>query len=290
MRSKRDRRPLLSHDVPILSDEMPLDPGEGEIGNQLSDQGRKKSWKKRMFGKGSGAKRRQNENLRVASNGERDGNNIDLRPTEYSAESMVMNPPVPGKLHQERPLPHSPINKRYSNSSHQSSGVTDKRDDTIDLSQNIYNANKQVSATNTKKDIPAPSSTKSQNSSRSRSRSRSFMRSLKKKSSQDLASLDTNSPDASQQTKGEFQYGTSPSKTFSKQSQAKNHSQQKKNKSSSSTQLSPVSMKAAGPRYDVKKVLSKPFGREHILMTEQTVSFEILCHVYSWFHIAYRHS
>jgi hypothetical protein len=25
---------------------------------------------------------------------------------------------------------------------------------------------------------------------------------------------------------------------------------------------------------DVKKILSKPFGREHILMTEQTVSFK----------------
>ena len=106
------------------------------------------------------------------------------------------------------------------------------------------------------------------------------MRSLKKKSAQDLSSPSSvaNISVASQQTKGEDQKNEivasrRPTKTYKKQSPGKDYSQQKMT-SSSTTPSSSASMKdvSDSAKYDVKKILSKPFGREHILMTEQTVS------------------
>lgn len=296
MRSKRDRRPLATHESPILSDQMPLDPDEGypsseAIDNQLNDQGKKPTWK-RLFGKGGGSKRKQDENSRPASDRGRDENNIEIPPTEYSYSSSLTKPQIPDKMQQDRAPAHSAINKNSSRTSYQSSGVSDKRDDTIESSQNLSNANKLVLDMNDKKNAPEPSSTKSQNTSRSRSRSRSFMRSIKKKSSQTLSSpsVAAKSPGVSQQIIGDDQKKNgatdsrspgknfskqSPAKNFSKQSPGKNYSQPQKRKSSSSTPLSSASTKDTEgdiAKHDVKKILSKPFGREHILMTEQTVS------------------
>ena len=288
MRSKRDRRPLLNDDVPILSDQMPLksdegDPPLGAINNQLNGQGKKTSWK-RLFGKGGGAKGKQDENSLLTSDGRRDGSNIDHRPTEHSYSSSMVNPQNPEKLNQkhvqqERASTHSAIDTNTIRASRQSSAVSDNRYDAIAASKSISDAKVKDWDVSSKKNIPQPSSTKSQNSNRSNSRSRSFMRSLKKKSAQDLSSPSSaaNISVASQRKKGddqknEINASRRPANACKKQSSVKDYSQQKR--TSSTTPLSSAAMKDVGDsaKYDVKKILSKPFGREHILMTEQTVS------------------
>lgn len=279
MRSKRDRRPLLTSEVPILSDQMPLDLDEGDpqSGAINNEQGKKAPWK-RMFGKGGGSKRKQDENPLL------DGGSMDLGPNEYSYPATSVNPQSSEKQHgqqQEQASSHAAINNNIRNSStnHQSSAISDKRDDSIDSSKNGSKANKQVWDMSNKKDIPQSSPTKPPN--RSRSRSRSFMRSLKKKSSQDVSSSSSAAQNsaAPELSKGdEPNIGSTTSKStsrkYSKQSPGKQHSQQRKRTSSPIPPGSSKSTKDVSNRsdHDVKKILSKPFGREHILITEQTVS------------------
>lgn len=276
MRSKRDQRPLLTHEGPVLSDQMPVGQyGEDQPSGTMdtpNGQGKKASWK-RLFGKGGGTKRKQDE-----PDGGRDGSNVTPQETEYSKSSSLPNLQNP-EIHQHQASTYSTKNKNDGDTSRQSSGVSDKRDDTIESTRRIPDTNNQVlDISITKKDISQPSSTKSQNRSRSAGRSRSFMRSSKKKSSQDLSSPSSaaNSVLVSKQTKRQDQKNaniTSKTSTRSnnQDSTVKYIPQQQKTAFFSTTPLSSASMKNGGEsaELDVKKILSRPFGREHILMTEQ---------------------
>ncbi len=260
IKSKRDRRPLLAQEVPILSDEMPLGPSDGEYDNEFSGQGKKKSWKKRMFGKGNGARRKADESFQSDFSGEPDVNTAaDLRPKEQSTQPVRIQEPSPQKLARERSIAKRsiPINNQFS-------GISDKRDDTMGSSQSMKpTENKQVLQTDINQTVPTPTSMKS---------SRSFMRALKKKSAENSTSPAATTPVSIQQPKGEsHNMRTSPSETATKQPQATNYSQTSRVIASSTAPS--MKVPAGSPRYDVKKVLSKPFGREHILIAEQTVSF-----------------
>jgi len=247
-RSKRDRRPLLSDDVPILSDEMPLSEevtASEAKNNQLNGSGKKKSWKK-VFKSGSKKNLQQ-----LAMNGGRDGSNSD-RPAELST-----NLPSPEKASKKSPSKEAKAKIKRKIASRQSSGVSDKRDDNVELSQTVSTSKKQVPATSVQKEASAPTPTKpqgfvrsrskSRSFGRSRSKNRSFIRSLKKKNSaRDIESpLGANSTAASEHTELD---------------------------DIMNSMASPVSTERAGDsrKYDVKKILSKPFGREHILTTDQT--------------------
>ena len=257
IKSKRDRRPLLAQEVPILSDEMPHGPSDGEIDDDFNGQGKKKSWKKRVFGKGSGARRKTDENLQSDFMGEQDmSTSADLQSQEQSTQAVRMQARSPGKMIQERSITPSATKTRSSDTNQRPPGVSEK-------SQSMtQTANKQEM--DTKKSVPTPASTKS---------SRSFMRALKKKSAENAMSQAAATPVASQQPQGEsHNRRTSPSKPAIKQSPAKAYSPS--NRMSPSSTTPSMNNVARTPRYDVKKVLSKPFGREHILIAEQTVSFE----------------
>lgn len=285
MRSKRDRRPLLTHEAPILSDQMPFNPDEedqtsGTMVNQLNEQAKKASWK-RLFGKGGASKRKQDENSLLTLNGGREERDINLRQIEYPHSSSLENQDHQHRQHQqqeqEQTSTHPAINKNTNSSSYQSSRVSDKRDDTIESSQSEPGTNKQVWDMRINADIPQPPQNSSK--SRSKSKSKSFMRSLKKKSSQDLSSplSAANCSVTAQQSKLEDQTSTivasrNYTKNHNKKSPGKPSTQQQKRASTSLTPLSSASMMDVGDgaKYNVKKILSKPFGREHILMTEQT--------------------
>lgn len=255
IKSKRDRRPLHAQEVPILSDEMPHGRSDGDIDDDFNGQGKKKSWKKRVFGKGSGARQKIDENLQSDFMGEQDmSTSADLQSQEQSTQPLRM---------QGRSITPSATKTRSSDTNQRPPGVSEKSDYIMGSSQSMtQTANKQEM--DMKKSVPTPASTKS---------SRSFMRALKKKSAENATSQAAATPVASQQPQGEsHNRRTSPSKPAIKQSPAKAYLPSNRMSPSSTT---PSMNNAAGtPRYDVKKVLSKPFGREHILIAEQTVSFE----------------
>ena len=145
-RSKRDRRPLLSDDVPILSDEMPLSEevtASEAKNNQLNGSGKKKSWKK-VFKSGSKKNLQQ-----LAMNGGRDGSNSD-RPAELST-----NLPSPEKASKKSPSKEAKAKIKRKIASRQSSGVSDKRDDNVELSQTVSTSKKQVPATSVQKEASA---------------------------------------------------------------------------------------------------------------------------------------
>ena len=269
MRSKRDRRPLLTQDVRILSDQMSFDrdegnPASGTINKRLHENGKKAPWK-RIFGKGNGAKRQQDENLPLHS---------DFPPSEHSYSSPLTIPTNPENSHEQLHTQMKLLQPK-SGGKNSSNGSSVMRDD-----QNLSSSDKQVADhTTNKKDMPQSSSTKSQ--SNNRNKSRSFLRSLKKKSAQAISSPTSaaNGPVTQPQIKGEIQnHGIDTSSSYAtnspKQSPGKINSEQPKRTppsvaSSSFTSLKDISDSA---QCEVKKVLSKPFGREHILTTEQIVS------------------
>ena len=273
IKSKRDRRPLLAQEVPILSDEMPLGPSDGEYDNDFSGQAQKKSWKKRVFGKGNGARRKADESFQSDFSGEHDVNAADVQPKEQSTQPVRMQEPSPLKMAQQRPVTPSSNKKVSSEPNPKFTGISDKRDDTTGSSQSMKpTENQQVLEMDTTKTVPTPSSTKS---------SRSFMRALKKKSVENSKSPAATTPLSSQRPQGEsHNRRTNPSKAVTKQSPATAYSQTRRMVAPS---MGPSMKVAAGsPRYDVKKVLSKPFGREHILIAEQTVSFERHIHCFQF--------
>ena len=286
MRSKRDRRPLLTHEAPILSDQMPPSTDDGDhfggiVGNQTNQQAKKPSWK-RLFGKGGGAKRKQDDNSPFESDNGGEVQNFEPRSTEFSHSSPTVRNEENLNYHeQQRTSSNSSTYRTTGSATDQSYGLSDKRDDPFESKQTSSNGIKQMEVVDRINNTSHPTSTKSENSNKSRSKSRSFIESLKKKSAHGMSSpvSVSNSSVVSRQKQGEDQsdniVASKSSRTnFGNQTREKHSPEKGKTPHSSNT---PASSKSTadlpdGTKYDVKKILSKPFGREHVLTMEQTVS------------------
>jgi len=284
MKAKRDRRPLLTQEAPMLSDQMPLSSDDGDhfgdrVGNQTNQQVKKPSWK-RLFGKGGGAKRKQDDNLPIETDVGGEGHNLEPQSIELSySSSIVQSDEKLNHQEQQRASTNSTTYRNTSKATTQSYGLPDKRDDPFESKQVSSCRNEQIEAVDKKKSASHPQSTKSENSSKSRSKSRLFIHSLKKKSAQVMSSPVSvaNSSVVSQQTQGEdhiHNFVASKSSRINDESEPREKHSPEEGKTTYSSST-PMSSKATenvlnGTKYDVKKILSKPFGREHVLTTEQT--------------------
>ena len=332
MKSKRDRRPLLTQEAPVLSDQMPHGTvGEGEQQSQTINQSQKEqqqfqqqqqeqtkkgSWK-RLFGKGGGvggggggSKRKEGVHSRYTSISEGEGkagdtgSNNEFNPIVVDQsylstfEDLVEN----SQQQQQQQGRLQSIDKQSS------PRVSDKRDDVTESSQSIMsgvgvggepikqqqdlknNGNNNNNNNNRNSTSPAaaqtPTSTASNISGRNKNRFTSIRSSSKRMTpkvvdqlspslSSVMASGSITSPTSS--AGGNNKRPTTTTSNSYQQQHENAQPQPQPQQLWSSTTTTPMSNKMISSTVvdtDVKKILSKPFGREHILMTEQTVSFK----------------
>jgi hypothetical protein len=326
MKSKRDRRPLLTQEAPVLSDQMPHGTvGEGEHQSQTINQSQKEqqqfqqqqeqtkkgSWK-RLFGKGGGGggggggpKRKEGVHSRYSSIDGGEGkagdtsNNNELNPIVVGQSySSTFDDLVENSQQQQQHGRLQSIDKQSS------PRVSDKRDDATESNQSIMSGggggggggepikqqdlknngdNNNIHSTNPAA-AQTPTSTASNNSGRNKNRSTSVRSSSKRMTpkavdqlspslSSVMASGSITSPTSSAGG-GNKRPTTTTSNSYQQQQE---NAQPQSQQLWSSTTATPVSNKMIPSTVvdtDVKKILSKPFGREHILLTEQTVSFK----------------
>jgi len=295
MKSKRDRR-LLTQEVPVLSDQIP-GATEGEQPHTINqskerqhherlqqhEQAKKGSWK-RLFGKGGGsgdgAAKRKEDHSRYSSIGEGgDTINNELHPVRQSYSSVS-----DGVLHsQQQQQPEGRCSINLANNYKQSPRVSDKRDDVTESSQSILGSDpikhilNDIDPHSTQHSPTSTESTKNDttsSSSSSRNKGRfSSMRSSSKRTSRDQSSPSmtangsVSSPQQIRERDNQVVSPVSSGGDSNKRSTSNSYQQQQTQQWSSSTS---TSNKIPIVDADVKKILSKPYGREHILTTEQT--------------------
>ena len=327
MKSKRDRRPLLTQEAPVLSDQMPHGTvGEGEQQSQTINQSQKEqqqfqqqqeqtkkcSWK-RLFGKGGGvggggggSKRKEGVHSRYTSISEGEGkagdtgSNNEFNPIVVDQsylstfEDLVEN----SQQQQQQQGRLQSIDKQSS------PRVSDKRDDVTESSQSIMsgvgvggepikqqqdlknNGNNNINRNSTS---PAaaqtPTSTASNISGRNKNRFTSIRSSSKRMTpkvvdqlspslSSVMASGSITSPTSSAGGNDKRPTTTTTSNSYQQQHENAQPQPQQLWSSTTTTPMSNKMISSTVVDTDVKKILSKPFGREHILMTEQTVSLK----------------
>lgn len=296
MKSKRDRRPLLTQEVPVFSNQIP-GTIEGEQPNtsnqskerqhhqqlQQHEQAKKGSWK-RLFGKGGGGgggAKRKEDHSRYSSIGEGgDTVNNELHPVRQSYSSVSDG--VEHSQQQQQPEGRCSINLANKSNYKQSPRVSDKRDDVTESSQNVSGSDpiKHILNNIDPHSTPSPTSTESTKNDTTYSSSRNKSRFSSMRSSSKKIPIDQLSPSLSanesvtsqQQIRERDNQVVSPTSSgggSNKRSSSNSYQQQQKQQWSSST---PTSNKISIVDADVKKILTKPYGREHILTTEQTVS------------------
>ena len=331
MKSKRDRRPLLTQEAPVLSDQMPHGTvGEGEQQSQTINQSQKEqqqfqqqqqqeqtkkgSWK-RLFGKGGGvggggggSKRKEGVHSRYTSISEGEGkagdtgSNNEFNPIVVDQSYLsTFEDLVENSQQQQQQGRLQSIDKQSS------PRVSDKRDDVTESSQSIMsgvgvggepikqqqdlknNGNNNNNNNNRNSTSPAaaqtPTSTASNVSGRSKNRFTSIRSSSKRMTpkvvdqlspslSSVMASGSITSPTSSAGGNNKRPTTTTTSNSYQQQHENAQPQPQQLWSSTTTTPMSNKMISSTVVDTDVKKILSKPFGREHILMTEQTVSFK----------------
>jgi hypothetical protein len=277
MRTKRDQRPLLTQEAPILSDQMdPSGESEEEQRNETTkqtmqpqqqqhQQQTKRPWR-RLFGKGGGKnKRKENHNPQSIE----ETNSLPSFSQSYSDDAADDDNDIYQDLEQQpdRQQDHRQRSSSFAESSKQRSQSedgpqslqeqqqsADKRDDATESSQS--NHIKELLET----EPPTPTEYKAKKSSL-------------KISTQDRPSASANATPKSATTQPHRNhvspghhatvspnFGTTNQNTYSR----------RVNRSGVSSPTNSRS-KVNSPTSITSRILSRPFGREHILTTEQTV-------------------
>lgn len=324
MKSKRDRRSLLTQEAPVLSDQMPHGTvGEGEQQSQTINQSQKErqqfqqqqeqtkkgSWK-RLFGKGGGvgggggSKRKEGVHSRYTSISEGEGkagdtgSNNEFNPIVVDQSYLsTFEDLVENSQQQQQQGVLQSIDKQSS------PRISDKRDDVTESSQSIMsgvgvggepikqqqdlkNNGNNNNNRNSTSPVAAqtPTSTASNTSGRNKNRFTSIRSSSKRMTpkvvdqlspslSSVMASGSITSPTSSAGGSNK-RPTTTTSNSYQQQHENAQPQPQQLWSSTSTTPMSNKMISSTVVDTDVKKILSKPFGREHILMTEQTVSFK----------------
>ena len=269
MRSKRDQRPLLTQEAPILSDQMdpPSDALDDEDDfhqqQQQSKANKKRSWR-RLFGKGgsnNNSKRKDNQN----SQGTVDGSlpSFSQSSSSDSGDSATQKP----ETQQDKNTTHSHRSQRRT-----ISPQSDKRDDVIDN----HSSHIKVTTTATTPSEYSYAQKNTHPSSRSTlnlshlSSPATTATSIAAKSAVTQQHRNHISPRQMAASAAPLTTRSANSRSASGRrtvnSQASLEKMRKMNRAASA---SGVAATAA-----TNKILSRPFGREHILTTEQAVCFD----------------
>eukprot|EP00539_Tryblionella_compressa_P013047 CAMPEP_0178823536 /NCGR_PEP_ID=MMETSP0746-20121128/5192_1 /TAXON_ID=913974 /ORGANISM="Nitzschia punctata, Strain CCMP561" /LENGTH=1132 /DNA_ID=CAMNT_0020485143 /DNA_START=67 /DNA_END=3465 /DNA_ORIENTATION=- len=249
MRTKREQRPLLTQEAPVLSDQM--DPGgEEEQGStQQSKQHKKRPWR-RLFGKGGGTnyKRKENQNpLSLVASSE------DFEQCEKASQ------------------PHASKNQSLRQEEYSRNGMSDKRDDATELCQSNSSQVKQF----LEMEPPTPSE-QSIAKPVKRALNTAPLDSLTSKTAAASAAATAASPAVKSALTQPHRNHVSPRQHPASASSATNPgsrlpNHQPRDRESSLSSLGKNKNTPSSPSRNMPhKILTRPFGREHILMTEQT--------------------
>jgi hypothetical protein len=256
MRPKRDQRPLLTQEAPILSDQM--DPPSDVLADEedfrhQSKSHKKRSWR-RLFGKGgSNNKRKENHNSQGSVEG-------SLPSFSQSSSSDT------GDHSMQKQEPHIQPSRRPASPRQQS----DKRDDVTETShiKVTTTATTPSEYSNSQHTKTFPSARSSMNQSHLSSPATTTT-SLAAKSAVTQQHRNHISPrQLSVPSSATARSANSRSVSTSRRTVTSSHSalenMRKMNRAASSS--------GAAGNAVANKILSRPFGREHVLTTEQTVS------------------
>ena len=291
MRTKRDQRPLLTQEAPILSDQMdPSGESEEEQRNETTQQAKqpqqqqtKRPWR-RLFGKGGGKNKRNENNNPQSVEGTNslpsfsqsysddvaDDDDDDNDNDNNIYEDLEQQP----DRQQDRRQRSSSFAESSKHRSHSEDGgpqgvqqqqSADKRDDATESSQS--NHIKEL----LEAEPPTPTEYKARKSSLNIS-------------TQDRVSASTNITPKSAMTQP-HRNRVSPglhTSTVSPNSRTTNQNlyNRRVNRSGVSSPKSSSSSKVHSPSNMTSRILTRPFGREHILTTEQMVSLIQICRSY----------
>jgi hypothetical protein len=274
MRSKRDQRPLLTQEAPILSDQMDPQSIDANEEDFLESNGQKKRPWRRLFGK-------SNSNNNNKQNGNRSSHGTSREVNRRPSASQSSSSDSGDDYTQKRERPSK--NHHQQQHHHKGQGLSprahsDKRDDGTESSQNTSNHLNEILDHN-EEDTSSPIDF-----------CKSSMNNSKKSSIVTLTSPATTTTTTSPTTKSAvtqqhrnhispIQMAAVTMAPASIQSNTTRSASRRTTSSRSSALVQQVRQNRSLSSLNTataitNKILSRPFGREHVLMTVQMVRLD----------------